>query len=295
MKVFKKIMILSLILGACLAMGCTDSSDDYSSTDSSSYSTPTNTEYFEYDMTWYKQKTIGYQTAPSGYTHAICTLYIKNYADEPISTYAGNWKFVANGVVYDYDSVIYSDYISYNSVDIIKGGEFETQFVYLISDDVNTGYMVYDEYGAPEMRPIKYYKTAADVAAEEQQELDEISSMILTKLQSHGYPITDAKFEDNMVYITVESLDDVKNMFDICSIVYEMRYDINRKIRVISYDYVVYVEDYPDLEFRTSQTDVREYTQHDYYYEEKVTVIFPNDERVTYGELDEKLDELMEE
>lgn len=286
MNTFNKIVIICLIFAAFTALGCTGSSNDYSPTDSLSYSAPETTEYCEYDMTWFKQKSIGYQTAPSGYTYAVCTLYVKNYADKPISTYVGDWKFVANGVIYDHDSVTYSDVISYNSVDVTRGGEFETQFVYMISDTISNGYLVYDEYGAPEMRGIKHYKTLQDTIEEEHRAINEKESSILSKLQSKGYAITYVTYDDPTMYVALESLKDVEEMFDICAVVYVMS-DVNY--------FVVYVDGSPEQEFRTTISDVRRYAQRDLKYEDMSTVEFPDGTVVTYSDLSKKLDDLLEE
>lgn len=99
----------------------------------------------EYDFKVDRKETIGtYHEAPDGYEYAIVTLRLKNNAAKSVSTNPYNWKFIADGVVYSYDSASYADTIGHQTVEVNKGGDFTTKFVFIIDDDVSGGYIEYD-------------------------------------------------------------------------------------------------------------------------------------------------------
>lgn len=99
----------------------------------------------EYDFEVDRKENIGtYYEAPAGYEYAIVTLRLKNNAVQSVSTNPYNWKFIAGGVEYSYDSVSYADTIGHQTVEVNKGGDFTTKFVFIIDDDVKDGYIEYN-------------------------------------------------------------------------------------------------------------------------------------------------------
>ena len=99
----------------------------------------------EYDFEVDRKENIGtYYEAPAGYEYAIVILRLKNNADQSVSTNPYNWKFIADGVEYSYDTASYADTIGHQTVEVNKGGDFITKFVFIIDGDVKDGYIEYD-------------------------------------------------------------------------------------------------------------------------------------------------------
>lgn len=99
----------------------------------------------EYDFKVDRKENIEtYYEAPAGYEYAIVTLRLKNNAVQPVSTNPYNWKFIADGVEYSYDAASYADTIGHQTVEVNKGGDFTTKFVFIIEDDAKDGYIEYD-------------------------------------------------------------------------------------------------------------------------------------------------------
>lgn len=97
--------------------------------------------------------------APSGYNYAVVTVYIKNEADNSVSTNPLNWSLIADGIKYIHDASISSNSIKHQTVDVGKGGEIETQFVYLIKGDPSEAILRYKGVSPPEMQRENHYTT----------------------------------------------------------------------------------------------------------------------------------------
>jgi hypothetical protein len=97
--------------------------------------------------------------APSGYNYALVTVYIKNEANNSVSTDPLYWSLIADGIKYTPDASISSDSIKHQTVDVGKGGEIETQFVYLIKGDPSEAILRYNGVPAPEMQRENHYTT----------------------------------------------------------------------------------------------------------------------------------------
>jgi len=99
-----------------------------------------------------------YFSAPSGKDYVIVDLYIKNNADQSISTNPYNWNFVANGITYTVDSATFDNSIKSQSVDVGKGGEVETQMVFLVNGEPSNAEMKYVGLFNPEMARIHHFE-----------------------------------------------------------------------------------------------------------------------------------------
>ena len=66
---------------------------------------------------------------------------------------------LADGIKYTPDASISSDSITHQPVDVGKGGEIETQFVYLIKGDPSEAILRYNGVSAPEMQRENHYTT----------------------------------------------------------------------------------------------------------------------------------------
>jgi len=151
MNLFKNFFLVSLLIISTIGIfGCV-SSDNY---DTSTVN-PVPTEFInpcEWNWEWGTTKYIGRSEAPQGYVYAVVTIYLKNDAELPVSTYSGHWKFTGNGIEYRHDSITYSDSINHQTVEVQKGGEFATEIVYLVRDDVVTASIEYTGYNAPPLK-----------------------------------------------------------------------------------------------------------------------------------------------
>lgn len=117
-----------------------------------------NTGVCYWDWEYSTTKSINeYYTAPSGYSYAIVKLYLKNDADQKVTTNPYSWIFTADGIQYNPDSSTFSDIIGHQDVDVVKGGEIETQIVYLVKGDPLEAELAYDSFSAPKMENINHY------------------------------------------------------------------------------------------------------------------------------------------
>lgn len=171
MSSLKKITVLFLILVTLLVIGCVEPTDSTQTTTKQASSGETDEvnpippqaqkDICKWDWKFGTTKHIGIYDAPAGYTYAVVTLYIKNEAHEKVSTNPYCWTLSANGIEYDSDVATYSDKIDHETVDVSKGGEFTTQFVYLVQDGVTTASLDYDGISEPEMELIDHFNTEA--------------------------------------------------------------------------------------------------------------------------------------
>jgi hypothetical protein len=97
--------------------------------------------------------------APSGYNYAVVTVYIKNEANNSVSTNPLYWNLTADGIKYAPDASISSDSIKHQTVDVGKGEKIETQFVYLVKGDPSQAILGYNGVSAPEMQRENHYTT----------------------------------------------------------------------------------------------------------------------------------------
>lgn len=117
----------------------------------------------KWDWKFEKRKSFGeHYTAPIGYTYVIVTIYIENESNQLVSTSVRDWNFIANGIVYDYDSITWDDEINHISIDVCKGGKFTTKIVYLVTDNIEYASLYYSECNAPQMELIEYFNLLDD-------------------------------------------------------------------------------------------------------------------------------------
>jgi hypothetical protein len=116
----------------------------------------------QWDWTYSTHYQIGeYSTAPSGYIYALVSIYLKNNAEQTVSTNPYDWVFMADGIEYTHDSSTYSDVIKHQTLNVDKGGEIETQMVYLVKSTTNGAHLIYKGFGAPEMKRINHYPSSS--------------------------------------------------------------------------------------------------------------------------------------
>jgi hypothetical protein len=98
-----------------------------------------------------------YESAPAGESYVVVNLYIKNNVDQSISTNPFFWSFTADGIKYTADAATFSSSIKHQSVDVGKGGEIETQIVYLVKGNPSDAHLTYTGFSAPDMQRINHY------------------------------------------------------------------------------------------------------------------------------------------
>jgi hypothetical protein len=98
-----------------------------------------------------------YYKAPSGYSYVIVSLYVKNDADQSVSTNPYYWDLTVDGVKYSPDTATYSDIIKHQTVDVGKGGEVEGQLAYIVKGNASDPTLEYNGYSAPDMQRIDHY------------------------------------------------------------------------------------------------------------------------------------------
>jgi len=112
----------------------------------------------QWDWTYTTTASIGqYNVAPSGSKYVVVKIYLKNNADQSISTNPYLWDFTTDGIKYTLDSATFSQEINHQSVDVGKGGEMETEIVYVVKGDPNEAVLSYNGFSGPKMERIKHY------------------------------------------------------------------------------------------------------------------------------------------
>jgi hypothetical protein len=292
----KKLLLVFLLIAAVMMCGCIQQSASYdgdytSASHDNDYTSSSTSDDQGEDPTFYSCNwdwdgattyAIDYSTAPSGYTYVVCTLYIQNNDTKSISTNPWNWELIANGITYDHDTMTYSDAINHNTVDIGHGGEFETQFVFLVKGGIQTAGLLYTGYGGPTMNRIHYYKTDKEIASERVQESQELVDSLFDSLVDNGHDISDirteeAKINNEDVSATVFVTDDmseVESIFDMSLSAYtELESTDVYIVRVDGYDYW------------TPKEDIVKYKYQNPNYEKKIYVYFPHGQKVTLEKL----------
>lgn len=243
-----------------------------------------------WDWKWFTTKAIDYSTAPSGYTYAVCTVYIQNNARQSVSTNPGYWNLVIDGVTYNHDVMTFSSVIDYNNVDVGYGGEFETQFVFLIRDDKTRGSIYYSGYDMPCMNMIKHYKTADELETEEELKGQAFYDALLADIKSNGYNVTSIETRETTkkgvttrsLIFDVDNTDEVINIFEIGLIAYDATTDRPDY-------YVIRVDSDPDKEYLTTKNDVKVFKRKYTDYEEYIFVTIPDGRTVSLKKLPSKI------
>ena len=151
----KKLTIMTMILCLTLNLGCVNApSETVIKPAAVPTAIPTvDVGIVTYNFEWYSTNGISYWDAPKGYKYAVVTYRVKNDGPGMISTSPVFWEFMADGIVYGYDSVSHSDKINTVSVDVYNGGDITTDIVFLVQDDVTHGNLVYSPlYGGDTIR-----------------------------------------------------------------------------------------------------------------------------------------------
>lgn len=91
-------------------------------------------DVFDYtNWSFYTTDHVGmYQKAPTGYIYYVVTVQINNTGTQTYSTNPNYWPLSADGIIYDADSTTYDEAINHQTVTVAPGGNFETQFVYVV-------------------------------------------------------------------------------------------------------------------------------------------------------------------
>ena len=116
------------------------------------------TDVCDFDWTFQATQYIGnYKTAPAGSSYVIVNLYLKNNGDKSVSTNPYFWNFVADGIKYTADVATYDSSIRHQTVEVGKGGEMETQMVYLVKGVPTYATLEFNGFSAPDFQKVKYY------------------------------------------------------------------------------------------------------------------------------------------
>ena len=154
------LLFVGITLGAVFS-GANHSTETQNQSVSATPTSPATSEsanvcYF--DWTYYTTSQIGnYYVAPSGYSYAIVNLYLKNEADQSVSTNPNYWPLTVDGITYSVDVATFSDTINHQSVDVGKGGEIETQIAYLVKGNPSNAYLGYSGLGDVRMELTNVY------------------------------------------------------------------------------------------------------------------------------------------
>lgn len=116
------------------------------------------TDVCNFDWTFQATQYIGnYNTAPVGSSYVIVNLYLKNNGDKSVSTNPYFWNFVADGIKYTSDVATYDSSIRHQTVEVGKGGEIETQMVYLVKGVPTEATLEFKGFSRPDFQKVKYY------------------------------------------------------------------------------------------------------------------------------------------
>ncbi|WP_440953777.1 DUF4352 domain-containing protein [Methanococcoides sp. FTZ1] len=250
------------------AIGCTDVAGNDPTEESASDTEPTN--ICEYDWEWESTDRIGNDFyAPIGYKYAIVTLYIQNTGDATISTNPDDWTFVGNSVAYTHDSATYADEIAHQSVDVLPGGEFATNIVYLVDEDISTSKMYYSDTQIQLKRCGYFDKLRAE---NKQQTEEEVYASMAGDLRSAGYnvvsvDIRDETLEVNSRYATYKTMvftipteEDAVHLLDMAAM-YDTKADAFMTVAEEDTSSELYSE------YFVSKADVEAYKYHTVTYE----------------------------
>lgn len=116
------------------------------------------TDVCDYDWTFQTTQYIGdYHIAPVGYSYAVVSIYLKNNGDKSISTNPYYWNFVANGIKYTANPATYDSSIRHQTVEVGKGGEMETQIVYIVKGVPTAATLEFNGLSGPDLQIVKHY------------------------------------------------------------------------------------------------------------------------------------------
>ena len=116
------------------------------------------TDVCDFDWTFQTTPYIGeYYTAPAGSSYVVVNLYLKNNGNKPISTNPYYWNFVANGIKYTVDTATFDSSIHSQTVEVGKGGEIETQLVYLVNGVPTEATLEFNGFSGPDLLKVQHY------------------------------------------------------------------------------------------------------------------------------------------
>lgn len=119
---------------------------------------PILTDVCDFDWTFQTTTYIGnYYAAPAGSSYVIVNMYLKNEGDKPISTNPYYWDFVANGIKYTVDTATFDSSIRSQTVEVRKGGEIETQMVYLVKGVPAEATLEFNGFSGPDLLKVQHY------------------------------------------------------------------------------------------------------------------------------------------
>jgi hypothetical protein len=97
-----------------------------------------------WDWTWHTTDHIGTSKAPVGSEYIVATLYLKNIGDQKITTSSNGWNLIADGLKYEQDTNTFNSSLGRQDIEIAKGGDIETNIVYLIKGHPTHFQLQYD-------------------------------------------------------------------------------------------------------------------------------------------------------
>lgn len=104
------------------------------------------------DVERYTVNTIGENNiAPWNYCYVVVVVRIVNNSNKTVSTNPWDWELEADGIIYEHDTATYDSSINHKTVAVGKGGDFTTEFVYLVPRRTNTLGTRYTGYNPPEL------------------------------------------------------------------------------------------------------------------------------------------------
>ena len=116
------------------------------------------TDICDFDWTFQTTPYIGdYYIAPTGSSYVLVNLYLKNNGNKPISTNPYYWNFVANGIKYTVDVATFDSSIHSQTVEVGKGGEIETQLVYLVNGVPTEATLEFNGFSGPDLLKVQHY------------------------------------------------------------------------------------------------------------------------------------------
>jgi len=125
------------------------------------------TDVCDYDWMFQTTPYIGdYHTAPVGSSYVIVSIYLKNNGDKSISTNPYYWNFVADGIKYTVDTATYDSSIRHQTVEVGKGGEMETQIVYIVKGKPSAATLEFNGFSGPDLQRVEHYGTLEAILEE---------------------------------------------------------------------------------------------------------------------------------
>lgn len=157
--VFLLLLVIGIMSGPASTDNTTPSKNVQAPASAPAWEEPViRTDVCDFDWTFQTTSYIGnYHTAPVGASYVIVSIYLKNNGDTSISTNPYHWNFVANGIKYTANTATYDSSIRHQTVEVGKGGEIETQIVYLVNGVPPEATLEYNGLSGPGLQKVTHY------------------------------------------------------------------------------------------------------------------------------------------